>query len=133
MNASVQSASALSARWRIAIFDMNIAALGPSTLFEFLLECFYLWIVDASEHADKPDALRLLCGRRKRPRCGCAAEHRDELASPHSITSSAATSSVFGTVRPSAFAVFRLRMVSYFVGASTGRSAGLAPLRMRST
>src|SRR5436305_13044231 len=71
--------------------------------------------------------------RRVRPH-GCrATEQRDELASFHSITSSAATSSVFGTVRPSAFAVFRLRMLSYLVGASTDRSEGLEPLRIRST
>ena len=59
----------LSAGWRIARFDMNIAALRPSTLFEFLLECLYVWIVDAREHANKPDTLRGLGGRRKRPRC----------------------------------------------------------------
>src|SRR5262245_3121475 len=57
-----------------------------------------------------------------------------ELAPPdHSITSSAATSKPGGTVRPSALAVLRLRVVSYLIGACTGRSAGLAPRRMRST
>src|SRR5512132_597017 len=50
----------------------------------------------------------------------------------HSITSSARASSVGGTSRPSAFAAFRLITSSYLVGACTGRSAGLAPLRMRS-
>jgi hypothetical protein len=44
----------------------------------------------------------------------------------HSITSLAATSKPVGTVRPSALAVFKLRAVSYLVGASTGRSAGSA-------
>src|SRR5262245_29220386 len=45
------------------------------------------------------------------------AEQRDELApSDHSITSSAATSSVFGTVRPSALAVLRLMTNSYLLG-----------------
>ena len=38
-----------------------------------------------------------------------------------------------GIVRPSDFAVLRLMMRSYFVGCSTGRSAGLAPLRILST
>jgi hypothetical protein len=51
----------------------------------------------------------------------------------HSITSSAATSRPGGTVRPSAFAVLRLMTVSYLVGTCTGRSAGFAPRRMRST
>src|SRR5262245_38263117 len=50
----------------------------------------------------------LLRMRRERPSRCRAAEQRDELASPHSITSSARASSVGGTVRPSAFAVFRL-------------------------
>src|SRR5262249_10321752 len=44
-----------------------------------------------------------------------AAEQRDELAAPHSITSSARASSVGGTVRPSALAVLRLMTSSYLV------------------
>jgi len=78
----------------------------------------------------------LLRPRRERPGCG-AADERDELAPSHlrghSITSSARTRSVGGTSKPRAFAVFKLRTVSYLVGASTGRSAGLAPRRIRST
>src|SRR5262249_5849082 len=62
-----------------------------------------------------------------------AAQQRDELAPPHSITSSARASSVGGTSRPSALAVLRLMTSSKLVGSSTGRSEGLAPLRMRST
>src|SRR5262249_41472719 len=42
---------------------------------------------------------------------------RCELALLHSITSSARASSVGGTVRPSALAVFRLITSSYLVGA----------------
>src|SRR5262249_24430135 len=85
------------------------------------------------QHADAPHPLALLRARRERPR-GCrTAEQRHELAPPHSITSSARASSVEGTVRPSALAVLRLMISSYLVGACTGKSAGLAPLRMRST
>src|SRR5258708_33804386 len=51
----------------------------------------------------------------------------------HSSTSSARASTLVGTSRPSALAVFRLISSSYLVGACTGRSAGLAPLRRRST
>ena len=51
----------------------------------------------------------------------------------YSITSSARSSSEAGTVRPSVFAVLRLITSWYFVGACTGRLAGLSPLRMRST
>src|SRR5262249_19802074 len=63
--------------------------------------------------------------RRNRPRRRRAAEQGDELAPPyHSITSSARASSVGGTSRLSAFAVFKLITSSYLVGACTGRSAG---------
>src|SRR3954470_274607 len=51
----------------------------------------------------------------------------------HSITSSARASSVGGTSRPSALAVLRFMTNSNFVGCSTGRSAGLAPLIILST
>src|SRR5262249_8677977 len=76
---------------------------------------------------------RLLRARRERPRRRCAADEGDELAAPHSITSSARASSVGGTSRPSALAVLRLITNSYLVGACTGRSPGFSPLRMRST
>src|SRR5262245_27227743 len=67
------------------------------------------------------------------PRNRRPAEQRDELAPLHSMTSSASASNLSGIWIPSAFAVFRLITNSYFVGACTGRSAGLSPLRMRST
>jgi hypothetical protein len=51
----------------------------------------------------------------------------------YSITSSALTSSDGGIVRPNVFAVRWLTTVSNFVGCSIGKSAGFAPLRMRST
>jgi hypothetical protein len=51
--------------------------------------------------------------------------HFLNLPSNHSITSSAATSRPGGTVNPSAFAVFKLSTVSYFIGAWTGRSVAL--------
>jgi len=53
--------------------------------------------------------------------------------SRYSITSSARASSGCGTVSPSAFAVLRLIINSYFVGACTGKLAGFSPFRMRST
>src|SRR5262245_34484952 len=75
---------------------------------------------------------RLLRARRERPR-SCAANQRDELAPPHSITSSARAVTAAGTVRPSARAVTRLITRSNLVGCSTGRSAGLVPRRILST
>ena len=66
----------------------------------------------------------LLGPRHERP-CRCRpAEQRYEFAPPHSITSSARPSNGKGTVRPSAFAVFRLMINSTFVACCTGRSAG---------
>ena len=53
------------------------------------------------------------------------------LAPFHSITWSARASSIGGTSMPSAFAVFRLITNSNLVDCTTGRSAGLAPLRIR--
>src|SRR5262249_61126557 len=83
------------------------------------------------EHTDAPQAFALLRVHRDRPHPR-AAEQRDELATrDHSITSSARPSSMSGTSRPSALAAFRLITSSTLVGCWTGRSAGLAPLRMR--
>src|SRR5215831_597213 len=63
--------------------------------------------------------------------------HRLDRASfawrTHSITSSASCWSCKGTSRPSALAVLRLITNSYLVGSWIGRSAGLAPFKMRST
>ncbi len=56
----------------------------------------------------------------------CAAIH-------HRITSSACPSSDGGIVSPRALAVLRLMTSSNFVGCSTGRSPGFAPLRILST
>src|SRR5262249_44818610 len=60
-------------------------------------------------------------------------EPHDELAPPHSITSSARASSEGGTSRPSALAVLRLMTSSYLVGFCTGSSPAIVPLRIRST
>jgi hypothetical protein len=66
--------------------------------------------------------------RRDRPRCRRAAEKGDEIAAPHSITSSARPSSVSGTVRPSTLAVLRLRISSTFVDCWTDLSSALDTL-----
>src|SRR5262249_59972918 len=73
----------------------------------------------------------LLRARPERPCRRRPAAQRDELAPPHSITSSAVESSVGGTVRPSALAVQALMTNSNLVDCTTGKSAGFAPLRMR--
>src|SRR6516165_5309108 len=120
------------------MLDPNVAVLHPSERLKSLSERidagFYFWIVlgECMQEHNAPHLLRLLRPRRERP-CYRAAEQRDELApSRHSITSSAATSSVGGTSRPSILAVLRLIASSNIVGCSTGRSAGFAPLRILS-
>ena len=86
------------------------------------------------EEADPQHLARLLRACRERPRNCCAAEQRDELApfelSTHSITSSASNCSELGTSMPSALAVCKLMTNSNLVDCVTGRSAGLAPLRI---
>jgi len=52
---------------------------------------------------------------------------------PYRITSSACSSIDCGIVTPSALAVFKLIVKFVLFGNCTGRSAGLAPLRIRST
>jgi hypothetical protein len=59
--------------------------------------------------------------------------HNASTLAAYSITSLAEATSFAGTVRPSALAVLRLIANTYLVGACTGRSAGISPLRMRST
>src|SRR5262245_55887386 len=57
----------------------------------------------------------------------------DFIALAYCMTSSALDSSCCGIVKPSALAAVRLMTRSNLVGCSTGRSAGLVPLRILST
>ena len=63
-------------------------------------------------------------------RCAAPVDELPAVNDPHSITSSARSSTDVGSSTPIAFAVLRLTTSSNFVGCSTGRSAGLAPLRI---
>src|SRR5262245_50332158 len=88
-------------------------------------------IAQARQHdADAIDASGFLPLSDERPRSRRAAEQRDELASPHSITSSARASMVGGMMMPSSFAVLRLMTNSNFTACWTGRSDGFAPFRI---
>src|SRR5262245_6312542 len=68
--------------------DADVAADGPSHQSQSLMErCeaslkYRIVCGGGQEHADAPDAIRLLRPCRQRPR-GRAAEQRDELASPY--------------------------------------------------
>ena len=122
-----------------AIVDLQVASYLPPQVPKFLKERsvagLSLRVVRRyrGEHADPPHPLGLLRARRERPRSRRAAEQRDELAPVHSITSSARSKNVSGIARPSALTVVRLMTSSNLVGCSTGRSAGLVPLRILST
>src|SRR5262249_2740440 len=114
-----------------------VVAAGPAQLLQRLQERritgLRLCIVrcQVGDQADAPHPLALLRARGERPRRR-AAEQRDELATgAHSTTSSAATSSLSGTVRPSIRAVSALITSSNLVARTTGRSAGFPPLRAR--
>src|ERR1700730_15199296 len=125
------------ARIEAAAIDRKILSLDESLPGKLLKK----WRPDdrrqRNQHADPPHAIALLAAPRARPkqrrRGRRTAQERDELAALHSITLSARTRIESGTVRPSAFAVLRLMTNSNLVGCSTGRSAGLAPLRILST
>jgi hypothetical protein len=121
---------------RPTILDRSVLPLDVPRFPKASLECGHevcsadrRRTTEVSNHRHRRPLLR---PRREGPRDGRAAEG-DELAALHSITSSAATSRPGGTVKPSAFAVLRLTVVSNLVAACTGRSAGLSPRRMRST
>src|SRR5262249_12140965 len=84
---------------------------------------------------DDTDA-RQLCRRLRFPERGRQyGDRASEKRTParHRMTSSARASTDGGMVRPSAFAVLRLITSSNFVGCSTGRSLGFAPLKILST
>jgi hypothetical protein len=107
------SANALGIARSPSYVDPQVAAVGPAQLLQSLHErrkaglSFRIVRCEWREHADAPHRFRLLRARRERPR-DRAAEYRDERPPLHSITSSASASSVGGTSRPSARAVFRL-------------------------
>src|SRR5262249_34770108 len=117
------------------IDDRHVFALDKAGVLQSLAKCAQKVRVEVgrrgTEHADHWH--RLLRARRERPRRSRSADQRDELAPPHSITSSARPVRGSGTVRPSALAVLRLRTSVYLTARWTGSSAGFSPLRMRST
>src|SRR5262249_53147734 len=111
-----------------ANIDAEIAAFRPPEAIEPLTNGgdarlhFGIRFGPTYQNSNPSEEIALLMrARRERPR-GCAAEQRDELAPPHSITSSASCCSCTGTSRPRDLAVFRLITSSNLVGACTGSS-----------
>jgi hypothetical protein len=91
---------------------------GPKRRFRFAS-------INGRQSTGSVGQFRATTGREQMQQTTCA-------NAAYSITSSARTSSVGGTVSPSVFAVLRLMVSSYLVGPCTGRLAGFSPLRMRS-
>src|SRR5262249_53334201 len=116
-----------------AKLECNIPSFIETNLAESSAECGHLSVrLRLGTRAKKADHRhRALRARRHRPRRRRAAEQRDERAPLHSITSSAALSSLSGTMRPCILAVWWLMISSNLLDCTTGRSAGFVPLRMR--
>ena len=73
------------------------------------------------------------CARAASGHDGRAAKNQDEIAPPHSITSSVRSRTLGGTSRPKPLATNPLTMSSNLVGRSIGKSPGFAPLNILST
>ncbi len=95
-----------------------VEALGPEGLGRVALQ--------VTQHAPE-DSEPTLCVALART------EAAHEPAAWQASCSVAWSSTWWGMVSPRAWAVLRLITKSNSIGCSTGRSAGLAPLRMRST
>ena len=113
-----------------AEFDADVAAIDKASVLEAFkeaievsLECLGRHTAEEADH--RPGALRPRgerSGRRSTEPC-------DNVAAPHSITSSARSSTAVGKSMPKLLAVLALTTSSNLVGRSIGSSAGLAPLR----
>src|SRR6516225_3335730 len=114
---------------------MNIASFLPTQLLQSLPQrrdlslCRRIGLGIPHQNTDTSHPVSLLGARCEWP-SNHTAEKRDELAPPHSITSSARPSNVTGKVMPNALAVLRLMTNSTFTACWIGRSAGLLPLRI---
>ena len=122
-----------------AEIEPDIPAFGPAELVERFqqsgnpVRAIGIALGQIHEDADTAHAIVLLRAGGKRPRCCQAADKRDEIPPPHSITSSARVISDCGKVSPIAAAALRLTESVNLAGSWTGRSPGRVPRRMRST
>ena len=97
----------------------HVAANAPTQTLQFLQkrsdEGLKSCIIRGcgQEYADALHLLALLCAGGERPRG--SRKKSDELAPPHSITSSARPISVLGTLMPSVFAALRFKNSSTLV------------------
>src|SRR5262244_1352927 len=118
-----------------AVLDLQVLSLDPTGFAEPLAKggqrrsiCLGRRPVEEADHRH-----RLLLCQKRTSRNNRAAQQHQLAAVYHSMTSVAQARIDGGTVRPSALAVLRLTTSSNRVGCWTGRSAGLAPVRILST
>src|SRR6516162_5591181 len=111
-----------------AVFELDVLALDVAGFTQSLMErTAEVWRGrEGTELADYRHRLLLRrCWKRD-----AETQHESSGEESHSMTSSARARIDGGIVRPSASAVLRLITSSNVVGCWTGRSAGLAPLRI---
>src|SRR5262245_37709634 len=120
---------------RIAIFEHDRPGLDVPEFPQGPAKSVYgeplTW--DETQDADPGWRPGLLRFSGKRPGECAQRQPTEEGAPVHSTTWSARSRTDSGMVRPKALAVLALITNSNVVGSSTGRSAGLAPLRILST
>src|SRR5262245_12244277 len=119
-----------------AIINGEVAVLDVAELAHALTECAQEVRQRAGELIQEADPRDLPLLRLNSERCSehAPTHQRDERSPVHQrMTSSARTRSDCGIVSPRALAVLKLMINSNLVGCSTGKSAGLAPLRILST
>lgn len=120
-----------------AIFDRDVPAFDPAQIAEPLAEPVEgirphrRTVPQEPDPVDPPGSLRPDGEGGRDEAAGHGRQERSARA--HRITSSARISRDWGSVIPSAFIALRLITISNFVGCSTRRSPGLAPLRILST
>src|SRR5262249_47538912 len=117
---------------RKTIFDDQVLTLDVAELSQPIRKVLDGPQPQVAHQPDAPHPHGLLRACRERPRRR-AADSQDEIAPPHSITSSARASKVGGKVMPRVLAVLRFRTRSNLVGCCTGRSPGFSPLSTRPT
>jgi hypothetical protein len=145
-SSATRALDAFDLAFRVSVFDQYVFSLDVTEISQPSLKRANDKPLGSSEKSDARDFPRLLSldGRAKRQEYGAKSHirnvnfytHASSLSAHaciHLITLSARASTLGGIVRPICFAVFRLIANSNFVGCSTGRSAGFAPLRILST
>src|SRR6185295_18753466 len=108
------------------------AALGKAGFLQPLAKRGYSGhVAGVCPAIDYPDQRHRLLRARSERQCRCASNRRDEIAPPHSITSSAVASNCGWNSKPRVFAVLRLMTNSNLADCITGILAGFSPFRMR--